>query len=47
MLRRIIYSDNLPILRALPDESIPLIYIDPPFNTGKVQTRLTLRTQRD
>jgi site-specific DNA-methyltransferase (adenine-specific) len=41
---RIILGDNLPVLRAMPDESIPLIYIDPPFNTGKAQRRTRLRT---
>ncbi len=30
-------GDNLPILRSLPAESADLIYIDPPFNTGKTQ----------
>ena len=40
-------GDNLPILRSMPAASIPLIYIDPPFNTGKVQSRLQLQTIRD
>ena len=43
----IYFGDNLPILRALPSGSIPLIYIDPPFNTGKTQTRFRLKTVRD
>ena len=31
------YGDNLEILQeSLPDESVNLIYIDPPFNTGKL-----------
>ena len=29
------HDDNLPILRALPAESIHLIATDPPFNTGR------------
>lgn len=41
------FGDNLPLLRQLPDASIDLIYIDPPFNTGRVQTRVTLSTKRD
>lgn len=41
------YGDNLPVLRAMPAESVDLIYIDPPFNTGKVQKRTTLRTVQD
>lgn len=44
---RIILGDNLPILRTLADESFQMIYIDPPFNTGKTQTRRTLRTDAD
>jgi site-specific DNA-methyltransferase (adenine-specific) len=47
MIRRIYFGDNLPILRALPAESVPLIYIDPPFNTGRTQARTQLRTERD
>jgi site-specific DNA-methyltransferase (adenine-specific) len=31
----------------MPDESVDLIYIDPPFNTGKVQARKRLKTVRD
>jgi site-specific DNA-methyltransferase (adenine-specific) len=45
-VNRIIYGDNLAFLRSLPDESIPLIYIDPPFNTGKAQARVQLQTRR-
>jgi DNA modification methylase len=45
-VNRIVYGDNLAVLRTLPDSSIPLIYIDPPFNTGKAQTRAQLRTYR-
>lgn len=45
-MNRIVYGDNLSVLRTLPDGSIPLIYIDPPFNTGKAQTRAQLRTHR-
>lgn len=43
---KVYFGDNLPILAELPSESIPLIYIDPPFNTGKVQQRTQLRTLR-
>jgi len=43
----IYFGDNLPILESLPAESVDLIYIDPPFNTGKVQARRQLRTTRD
>jgi site-specific DNA-methyltransferase (adenine-specific) len=43
---QIYLSDNLPVLRSLPDASVDLIYIDPPFNTGGSQRRRTLRTER-
>ncbi len=46
-VNRIIHSENLTALRALPDASVPLIYIDPPFNTGTTQQRVRLRTVRD
>lgn len=37
----LIVSDNLPWLRSQPQGSFDLIYIDPPFNTGKTQKRTT------
>ena len=40
-------ADNLEVLRALPSASVDLIYIDPPFNTGKTQVRRTLATDAD
>lgn len=45
MENRIILGDNLEILPTLPDSSFQLVYIDPPFNTGKRQTRKTLETE--
>lgn len=39
MTHRIYFGDNLPVLQSLHDAEIDLIYIDPPFNTGKAQTR--------
>ncbi|MCO5218819.1 MAG: site-specific DNA-methyltransferase [Thermomicrobiales bacterium] len=42
----IIHGDNLPILRSLSDGSFSLIYLDPPFNTGKTQKRESIRTRR-
>jgi hypothetical protein len=43
---KIYLADNIDVLRTLPSESVDLIYIDPPFNTGKVQERTQLRTVR-
>jgi site-specific DNA-methyltransferase (adenine-specific) len=42
MRHRIYFGDNLPILHSLPPESVDLIIIDPPFNTGKRQRRTHL-----
>src|SRR5438093_230131 len=46
MTNRIYFGDNLPILRTLQDSSLDLIYIDPPFNTGKLQKRTQIQTVR-
>jgi len=37
------YADNLNILGRLPDSSVDLVYIDPPFNTGKTRVRKTTK----
>ena len=44
---RIVLADNMAVLGSLPDDSIDLVYIDPPFNTGKRQTLRRLRTVAD
>ncbi len=44
---RIIFGDNLDVLPTIPSGSVDLIYIDPPFNTGKVRSRTEIRTVRD
>jgi site-specific DNA-methyltransferase (adenine-specific) len=36
---RVIHADNLDILPALPDDTFTVVYLDPPFNTGREQTR--------
>jgi len=43
---RVIQGDNLTALQSIPDASIQLIYVDPPFNTGRVQTRGSSVTTR-
>ena len=43
----VFHADNLAVLRALPDACVDLIYIDPPFNTGRVQRRTHVATVRD
>ncbi len=39
-------GDNLPIISALPDAAFRLIYVDPPFNTGRTQSRQVITTKR-
>lgn len=46
MNNTVYFGDNLILLEMLPDACVDLIYIDPPFNTGKVQSRKRLRTVR-
>lgn len=43
----VILGDNLPILQNLPSGSADLIYLDPPFNTGKRQILKRLHTVAD
>lgn len=46
MKNLIYFGDNLPILKTFPDGWVDLIYIDPPFNTGKSQKRTQIKTQQ-
>ena len=41
------HADNLAFLKAYRGKPIDLIYIDPPFNTGKVQHRQRMRSIAD
>jgi site-specific DNA-methyltransferase (adenine-specific) len=43
----VVHADNLDVLPHVADGSIDLVYVDPPFNTGRRQTRTRLRTVRD
>lgn len=40
----IVLGDNLEVLPRYADGSFQMIYIDPPFNTGRTQSRRTLAT---
>jgi len=42
----VIAGDNLAVLPSLPDGAFTLIYLDPPFNTGRAQVRRSLTTRR-
>ena len=46
MIGKIHLADNLEVLRTLPSGSVDLIYIDPPFNTGKRMERRQVRAVR-
>jgi site-specific DNA-methyltransferase (adenine-specific) len=47
VLDEVLLGDNLDLLARFVGEAFQLIYIDPPFNTGKSQTRKTLETVPD
>ena len=40
-------GDNMELLPRLPSAAFQLIYLDPPFNTGREQRRLRLATDAD
>lgn len=44
MKNQIYFADNLSILQKLESSIVDLIYIDPPFNTGKIQKRTSIKT---
>src|SRR5215216_4703461 len=44
MHSQIILAENLHVLPTMPSASANMIYIDPPFNTGKVQARTQIKT---
>ena len=46
-MRKVIFDDNLGYLGRAPRETFSLVYIDPPFNTGRRQVRTRLRTRAD
>ncbi|HEU5008104.1 MAG TPA: site-specific DNA-methyltransferase [Jatrophihabitantaceae bacterium] len=39
-------ADNADVLPGLPDGAFTMIYLDPPFNTGRAQARKSMRTVR-
>ncbi|MBM7503165.1 DNA-methyltransferase [Agromyces aurantiacus] len=43
---RVIHADNLDVLPTLPDGRFTLVYLDPPFNTGRSQARQATRHVR-
>jgi site-specific DNA-methyltransferase (adenine-specific) len=43
----VIEADNADVLPRLPEQAFDLIYIDPPFNTGREQSHTRVTTRRD
>ena len=41
----VIEGENLDVLARLPDGAFDVVYVDPPFNTGRAQRRRTLATE--
>jgi site-specific DNA-methyltransferase (adenine-specific) len=46
-MNRVVQGNNLEVLRGLKTGSVELIYVDPPFNTGRRQARPQMKTVRD
>lgn len=46
-MNHIHYGDNLRVLMQVESGAVDLIYVDPPFNTGKEQKRTRIKTVRD
>jgi len=44
-VKRIVQGDNLQVLETLPRQLARLIYIDPPFNTGRKQARQRMQVR--
>ena len=43
---RVIHGDNLDVIREFPDAAFTLVYLDPPFNTGRSQGRRSTTSVR-
>ena len=46
MTVEIVHGDSLVVARGLPDASFTLVYLDPPFNTGRTRTRAVESAER-
>lgn len=42
----VIHAENLEVLPLLPDGSFTVVYLDPPFNTGRAQVRTSTTSVR-
>ena len=43
--QRVYCDDNMSVLKSLKDESVDLVYTDPPFNTKKSQKMTRIRVE--
>ena len=43
----VIHGDNADVLGRLPEATFDLVYVDPPFNTGRAQARRTVTVRED
>jgi site-specific DNA-methyltransferase (adenine-specific) len=43
---RVVHGDNLTVVAGLPDRAFTVVYLDPPFNTGRAQVRRPMSTPR-
>jgi site-specific DNA-methyltransferase (adenine-specific) len=46
-VRKIVLGENLEVLGSLPEGFAQLLYVDPPFNTGRAQVRERVRVRQD
>lgn len=46
-MNRVVLAENLSFLRQIPDESVDLIYVDPPFGRGYSQVHTPVKTVAD
>ena len=40
------FGNNMDVLKEMESGSVNLVYVDPPFNTGKIQSRKRIETVR-
>ena len=43
----VVAGENTTVMAGLPEGAFDIIYVDPPFNTGRTQARATVRTRAD
>ena len=42
---RVLHGESLDVLASLPEGSVDLIYVDPPFNTGRTRSHARIQVQ--